>query len=113
MQNLSLTSWRRNILDNYIVKISPRAIRDLDNIYYYLAHDKLAPESAKRQTERLKSAILGLSLFPQSHQMRLEGRYANKGYRQLIVDNYIVVFRINEAEKTVIVVTVQHMRQNF
>ena len=100
-------------MDKYIVKISPRAIRDLDSIYYYLVHEKLAPESAKRQIDRLKSAILGLSLFPHSHQMRLEGRFAKNGYRQLIVDNHVAVFRINEAEKTVMIITIQHIRQNF
>ena len=36
-----------------------------------------------------------------SRQKRMEGRYAGKGYRQLLIDNYIAVFRIDEATKTV------------
>ena len=36
-----------------------------------------------------------------SRQERMEGRYAGKGYRQLLIDNYIAVFRIDEATKTV------------
>ena len=31
-------------------------------------------------------------LFPKSHQDRLVGRYAGKGYKQLIIDNYIAIF---------------------
>ena len=48
-----------------------------------------------------------------SHQERIEGRYARKGYRQLLVDNYIVIFRIDEINKTVHVVTVQYQRRNI
>lgn len=53
-------------------------------------------------------AILNLSTFPQSHQERNEGRYAEKGYRQLLIDNYIAIFRIDEVDKIVYVVTIQY-----
>ena len=55
-------------MDKYKVKINPRAIRELDHIYEYIANEKLAPENAKGQVDRIKKAILGLETFPQSHQ---------------------------------------------
>ncbi|MCD8028533.1 MAG: type II toxin-antitoxin system RelE/ParE family toxin [Erysipelotrichaceae bacterium] len=100
-------------MDNYIVKINPKAVKDLDDIYRYITYNKLSPENAKHQTNRIKNAILDLSVFPYSHQDRLEGRYAGKGYKQLLVDNYIVIYRIDENKKTVYVVTVQYQRRNF
>ena len=100
-------------MDKYKVKVNPRAIRDLDSIYEYIASQKLAPENAKGQVERIKKSILGLDTFPQSHQERNEGRYAGKGYRQLIIDNYIVIFRINESQKTVYVATIQYQGRNL
>lgn len=108
-----MQNWRKNTLDNYKVKINPRAIYDLDSIYEYLANNKLVPENAKGQVDRIKKAILNLDTFPQSHQKRNEGRYAEKGYRQLLVDNYIVIFRIDEADKTVYVVTIQYQGRNL
>ena len=95
-------------MDKYKVKINPKAIRDLDSIYEYIAKEKLSPENAMGQIERIKSAILDLNMFPEAHQERMEGRYAGKGYRQLIIDNYIAVFRTDECTKTVCVVTVQY-----
>ena len=95
-------------MDKYKVKVNPRAIHELDHIYEYIANEKLAPENAKRQVDRIKKAIIGLETFPQSHQERNEGRYAGKGYRQLLVDNYIAIFRIDEPHKTVYVVTIQY-----
>lgn len=95
-------------MDKYKVKVNPRAIRELDHIYEYIANVKLAPENAKEQVDRIKKAILGLETFPQSHQERNEGRYAAKDYHQLLIDNYIVIFRIDEPNKTVYVVTIQY-----
>lgn len=100
-------------MDKYKVKINPRAIRELDNIYEYIANEKLAPENAKGQVDRLRKAVLNLDTFPQSHQERNEGSYAGKGYRQLLVDNYIAIFRIDEAHKTVYVVTIQYQGRNL
>lgn len=95
-------------MDKYKVKLNPRAIHELDSIYKYIANEKLAPENAKGQIDRIKKAILNLNTFPQSHQERNEGRYAGKGYRQLLIDNYIVIFRIDETCKIVYVVTIQY-----
>lgn len=95
------------------VKINPKAICELDNIYEYIANEKFAPENAKGQINRIKTAILNLSTFPQSHQERNEGRYAGKRYRQLLIDNFIVVFRIDESNKTVYVITIQYQGRNI
>lgn len=108
-----MQNWRKNILDKYKVKISRHAVRELDSIYKYIAYEKLAPENAKGQVNRIKKAILNLETFPQSHQERKEGRYAGKGYRQLLIDHYIAIFRINEASKTVTVITIQYQRRNL
>lgn len=108
-----LQNWRKSILDKYKVKITPRAIRELDNIYEYIANEKLAPENAKGQVDRIKKAVLSLDTFPQSQQERNEGRYAGKGYRQLLIDNYIVIFRIEETSKTVYLITIQYQGRNL
>jgi len=100
-------------LDKYKVKITPKAIRELDSIYEYIAKEKLAPENAGGQIERIKKAILNLKIFPQSHQERNEGRYAGKGYRQLLVDNYIAIFRIDESTKIVYVITIQYQGRSL
>ena len=42
-------------MGKYKVKISPRAIGELDSIYKYIANEKLAPENAKGQVDRIKT----------------------------------------------------------
>lgn len=93
--------------------ITPNAIRELDNIYDYIANEKLDYINAKKQVDRIKKSILNLDTFPQSHQERNEGRYAKKGYRQLLIDNYLAVFKIDETQKIVTVLTIQYQGRDF
>lgn len=99
-------------MDKYKVRINSKAVRELDNIYEYIAFNIQAPENARDQVNRLKKEILKLSTFPESHQVRDEGRYAGKGYRQLLVDNYLAIFKVDDMEKIVTVITVQYQGRN-
>lgn len=100
-------------MDKYKVKINPKAVSELDSIYEYITKEKSAPENAKKQVGRIRKAILSLETFPQSHQERSEGRYAGKGYRQLLIDNYIAIFRIDETRKIVYIVTIQYQGRSL
>lgn len=95
-------------MNKYKIKLNPRAYRDLEDIFAYIALEKLDPENAKGQTDRIRAKLKTLDTFPQAHQERMEGRFAGKGYRQLLIDNYIAVFRIDEDTKTVHIVTIQY-----
>lgn len=91
----------------------PRAFRDIDDIYAYIALEKMSPENAKGQTDRIWDAIKSLEQLPESHQDRLVGRFAGKGYKQLIVDNYIIIFKIDKEQNRVYIVTVQYQGRNI
>ena len=39
--------------------------------------------------------------------------HEGKGYKQLVIDNYIAIFRINENRKVVYVVTVQYQGRDL
>lgn len=100
-------------MDKYKVLLYPRAYRDIEDIYSYIALEKMAPENAQGQTNRIWEALKRLELFPESHQDRLVGRYADKGYKQLMIDNYIAIYRIEKETKKVFVVTIQYQGRNF
>ena len=63
MQKSFSRNWRENILERYRIKINPRAIRELDRIYEYIANEKQAPQNALGQVNRIKNAILSLQIF--------------------------------------------------
>ena len=91
----------------------PKAFRDIEDIYTYIALEKLSPENAKGQTDRIWNALRTLEQMPEAHQDRLVGRYAGRGYKQLIVDNYIAIYKIDKIARKVLVVTVQYQGRNI
>ena len=100
-------------MDKYEVYLSPKAYQDLDEIYEYICKNLLADEAADRTLSAIEHAILSLDYMPYRGAERRVGNYANKGYRQFFVNNYIVVYRIEEESKSVIIVTVKYYRKNF
>ena len=86
-------------MDNYRVQLLSRALRDLDGIYAYIAKTLQEPETALHMVEELEAQILSLETMPYRCAERRTGAYAGKGYRQLFVKNYTVIFRIDEKEK--------------
>ncbi len=100
-------------MDKYAVKLLPRAYRDLDDIYAYIAQTLLEPGTAQRLLDALEEAIFDLESLPQRGAPRKTGAYANKGYRQLFVRNFTVVYRVDETQKQVIIVTVRYTKTQF
>lgn len=101
------------MVKKFEVLLYPKAYRDIEEIYSYIALEKLSPENAKGQTDRIWDAIFSLDEHPESHQDRLVGRYVGKGHKQLIIDNYIAIFKIDESKKKVYVITVQYQGRNL
>lgn len=100
-------------MDKYSVKLMSRALRDLDGIYDYIAHTLLEPGTALNLVGRIEDAILSLETMPCRCPERKRGAYSNRGYRQFFVENYTAIFRIDEAKKMVIVVTVRYSPSEF
>jgi len=100
-------------MDKYEVILYPKAFRDIDGIYAYIAFEKQSLGNAKAQTDRIWAAIKNLEIFPEAHQNRIVGRYAGKGYKQLIIDNYLAIFKIEKNSQKVFVITVQYQGRNL
>lgn len=100
-------------MDKYTVKISPQAYDDLDQIFEYIAFELQAPETALSLIDLIEEEVLSLDEMPQRGAERKVGIYANRGYRQLFIKNFTVVYRIQENTKTVIVITVRYTPSEF
>jgi addiction module RelE/StbE family toxin len=100
-------------LEQYEVLLSPKALRNLDAIYAYVAHELLAEGTAEALIDALEAGIFSLEQMPYRCPERTVGAYANRGYRQLLVKNYTVIYRIQEKQKKVIIVTVVYSKSNI
>ena len=83
-------------METYEVKLTPRALQDLDSIYAYIAQSLMEPDTALKLLSRLEDAIFSLEQLPQRGALRKTGAYANRGYRQLLIENYIAIYRVEK-----------------
>jgi len=74
----------------YILKFTPKAADDLEEIYRYISERLFAEDSALHLLERIEKSIVRLKDFPFSCSLVADEFLQKKGYRKLIVDNYIV-----------------------
>ena len=86
-------------MDKYKVKLFKRAAKDIAEIYDYICKEFKAPETAENLAEEMEEAILSLEEMPYRGAERKVGRYAGKGYRQLFIKNFTVVYKIDEVKK--------------
>lgn len=90
-----------------------RVLRNLDGIYDCIAHKISEPEITLNLINKIENAILSLETMPYRCPHRKRDVYSQTGYRQLLVENYTTIFRIDEVKKTVIVVTISYSSSKF
>ena len=101
------------MVNNYTIKMTPKAAEDLDNIYQYISKELFATSSATNILERIEKGIMGLREFPFSCNYVADEYLRNKGYRKLLVGNYIVFYLIEEENDQVIIMRVLYGKQKY
>lgn len=98
---------------DYEIKYTNQAVQDLDEIFKYISSDLSEPGIASNLLNELEKSVLSLQNMPYRCAVRQVGVYAGMGYRQLLVKNFNVIYRIDEAGKNVIVITVRYSKSSF
>jgi plasmid stabilization system protein ParE len=100
-------------LDKYQISLFAAAYRNLDEIYQYIATELDSAETALNLIEKLEDAILSLEVMPFRGVRRRVGAFAKKEYRQLFVNDFTIVYRIEELKKQVFIVTIRYSKSQF
>ena len=79
-------------METYKVKIFPTAKQDLEEVIGYL--NTLSPDAASKYYDLLVEEIASLSKMPERCPKPKDLALAAKGYRYLIVKNYLVFYVI-------------------
>jgi addiction module RelE/StbE family toxin len=95
------------------IKFTPKASDDLNQIYDYISKELFAKKSANKLFDKIEKSIMNLEYFPYSCSLVLDESLRTKGYRKLIIDNYIVFYLINNTKKEVIIIRILYGAQNY
>ena len=91
---------------NYCLRFTPKGEEDLDEIYGYIFGTLSATIAADKLVDHMENAIMCLKEYPFSCQYVLDEPLKARGYRKLIVDNYLVFYQVNEDKKKVVIVRI-------
>ena len=94
------------MIDRFRIIILPEALGDLARIYAHISED--SPDNAAGMIERILDSIELLKIFPQRHSIESRGRQIANARRTLPVWPYVIFFRVIEAEKRVLILTIRH-----
>ena len=95
------------------VNITDSAERDIDEIYNHIAEKLIEPATAWNQIERIYNGIFTLDKMPQRCPLLQEEPWQSKGLRKLTVDNYFVIFEIQESIDIVNIIAVLYSRRDL
>lgn len=96
-------------MEKYKIKIFPRAKQDMEEVIDYL--NTLSPDVALKYYDLLVEEIVGLSQMPERCPRPKDLALAARGYRYLIVKNYLVFYVI--AGDTVQIRRILYARRNY
>lgn len=99
--------------NSYDMKFTSKASEDLEEIYTYISEKLSADSAAVHLLEKIEVSIMRLIDYPYSCSCVLDESLKLKGYRKLIIDNYIVFYLVNETDKQVIIMRILYGAQNY
>lgn len=97
----------------YKVKILPKALNDIESIYKYIKEECKEIEIARKTIGALEKEIIRLNKMPYRGAIRKCGKFAYKGYRQIFIKKFTVVYLIVEKNKEVIIFTIRYAKSSF
>lgn len=92
--------------DTYHVRITPRALADLESIFRSIEVD--SPQNASSMIRQILDDIDRLEIFPHRYNVPRVGKVQGREIRSMPVRPYLVRYRIDESRKAVYILRVRH-----
>ena len=84
--------------------------KEVDNIYYYISQILDEPLIAYKFHKKLIQKINSLEYFPERYR-KIKSKDSN--IRKIIVDQYIILYQVNNKSKKVFILHIFHSSQNY
>lgn len=97
----------------YKYKLMPSAVEDLQEIADYIAEQLSAPESAIQLLEKVEETIRSACAFPLSLPPVNDELLRMKGYRKILVNNYIVFVLPDQKSEVLNVMRVLYYARDY
>lgn len=104
-------SWSQNMVSKYI--LYREAANDLENIVSYISVELSNPEAAMGVLEKIEQRFQDLMNFPYLYPLIESNKLIVEGVRKSVIDNYVIVYIMNETENQIEVIRVILYREDY
>ena len=95
----------------YSIKLSPKAIEDLQEIKSYIENDLQNPIAAKNTLNKIISTYEDLSIFPKSGIPVQKYVPFATDYRFVLANNYSIFYRISNED--ILIIRILYSKRDF
>lgn len=99
--------------DNYNIRFTPLAYEDLDEIDTYISETLMNPQAAECLLEEMEQSIHQLERFPYTGSEVEDVHLADKGYRKMVVKNYIIFHLVDSEQKQVVIMRILYGAREY
>jgi len=89
------------------------AERDLDNILGYIAFSLENPSAAASLADAVETCYAGLEKMPLMYELCRDPRLHALEYRKAVIKNYVMLYKVDEAARTVYILRFFYGRQDY
>ncbi len=97
----------------YNIKLTEDFIEEIDEICNYISNNLKALDAANRLREKVIYNILLLEKSPKMHVEINKLSKVKRRYRKIVVNNYIILYTIDEDKKYVYIAHIYYSGRNY
>jgi toxin ParE1/3/4 len=98
---------------SYRILRTDKAEEQLREIIFYIADDSGNIDIALGYLDKIEAAINRLQEYPESGSVPRYSILKKQGYRVVIVERHLVFYKVNEADKVVIIYAIMDGRREY
>ncbi|WP_455089450.1 type II toxin-antitoxin system RelE/ParE family toxin [Peptoanaerobacter stomatis] len=100
-------------MNHYKIIVSETYHNYLKDILYYISHNIDAPFTALELLDDIEITVSSLSTMPYRYGLVDDTYLLHKEFRKCLVKNYIIFYKIDEENKTILIHRILHSKQNW
>ena len=97
----------------YNLFVSKEAHEDIDDIVHYIAEELVNPTAAVAFLNDVEKCYHAVVQNPSMYSFCHDTRLSSKGYRKIVVKNYLILYRVDDEAKAVLIVRIIYGGRNY
>lgn len=97
----------------YKVQLTAEFLEEIDDICYYISKKLKVKNASNRLRKRVIDSILLLEESPQIYMEISKVGREEKRYRRIVINNYIVLYTIDENDKVIYIAHIYYSGRNY